>query len=165
MLISRVNIFDIREQRSRINPVCCNEIVGGKRGMGIETESGTEVNMQLGSNLRSDLSSSKTAFLVPSVQMNCGLASNRNYLEQSAWIHPPLHARWMRWTHRGKYKYSNMHNSHGTRELCWRTQLFLVFLPDGGCFWFPFKYSSFRWSCFCRRGGKEIVTTHTRVWM
>lgn len=144
MLISRVNIFDIREQRSRINPVCCNEIVGGKRGMGIETESGTEVNMQLGSNLRF------RSFIIKN-RISCSIRANelrtrfepqlsRAKCMNSSSAPCPMNAL----DTPRKDKYSNMHNSHGTRELCWRTQLFLVFLPDGGCFWFPFKYSSFR---------------------
>lgn len=78
----------------------------------------------------------KPHFLFHPVQMNCGLASNRNYLKQSAWIHPPLHARWMRWTHRGKINIQICITATEPRRTLPR-QLFLLFLLVADAFRFP----------------------------
>lgn len=78
----------------------------------------------------------KPHFLFHPVQMNCGLASNRNYLKQSAWIHPPLHARWMRWTHRGKINIQICITATEPRRTLPR-KLFLLFLLVADAFRFP----------------------------
>lgn len=97
----------------------------------------TEVNMQLGRISVAIFHHEKPHFLFHPVQMNCGLASNRNYLKQSAWIHPPpLHARWMRWTHRGKINIQICITATEPRRTLPR-QLFLLFLPVADAFRFP----------------------------
>lgn len=125
-------------------------------GMESKRNSETEVNMQLGRISVAIFHHQKPHFLFHPVQMNCGLASNRNYLKQSAWIHPPLHYPMNALDTPRKDKYSNMHNSHGITENSGAPTISTI-STSGGCFSFPFKYSSFRWSCFWM-GRREINT-------